>query len=307
MKIYNSIDELIGKTPLMDVSDFIGVKNSTVLAKIEFFNPAGSVKDRAALQMLNDAESKGLIKADTVIIEPTSGNTGIGLAAICASRGYKIILTMPDTMSVERQSILKAYGAEIVLTEGKKGMSGAIEMAEELANKYNSSFIPSQFTNQSNADAHFNTTGPEIYEDTDGNIDIFVAGVGTGGTLTGIGKYLKSKNSDIKIIAMEPQESPILSGGNASSHGIQGIGANFIPEVLDTSLYDDVITVKSDDAMIMGREFSRRSGLLIGISSGAALCAAKEIANLPENRGKTIVTLLPDTGSRYLSTKMFTE
>ena len=307
MKIYNSIDELIGKTPLVNVSKFIGVEDATVLAKIEFFNPAGSVKDRAALQMLNDAESKGIIKSDTVIIEPTSGNTGIGLAAICASRGYKIILTMPDTMSIERQSILKAYGAEIVLTDGKKGMSGAIEMAEELANRYSSSFIPSQFTNSSNADAHFNTTGPEIYEDTDGKIDIFVAGVGTGGTLTGVGNYLKSKNPDIKIIAMEPDESPILSGGNASPHGIQGIGANFIPEVLDTSLYDDVITVKSDDAMAMGREFSRRSGLLIGISSGAALCAAKKIANLPENKGKTIVTLLPDTGSRYLSTKMFNE
>lgn len=307
MKIYNSIEELIGKTPLMNVSSVIGVKDATVLAKIEFFNPAGSVKDRAALQMLNDAEDKGLIKADTVIIEPTSGNTGIGLAAICASRGYKIILTMPDTMSIERQSILKAYGAEIILTDGKKGMSGAIEMAEELADKYSSSFIPSQFTNQSNADAHFNTTGPEIYEDTNGKIDIFVAGVGTGGTLTGTGRYLKSKNPNIKLIAMEPDESPILSGGNASPHGIQGIGANFIPEVLDTSLYDEVITVKSDDAMIMGREFSRRSGLLIGISSGAALCAAKEIANSPENKGKTIVTLLPDTGSRYLSTKMFAE
>ncbi len=307
MNIFKSIDELIGKTPLMDVSRYLNINNATILAKLEYFNPAGSVKDRAALQMLNDAESKGLLKKDTVIIEPTSGNTGIGLAAICAERGYKIILTMPETMSVERQKLLKAYGAQIVLTDGSKGMKGAIEKAEELAKTYNSSFIPSQFTNFSNAQAHINTTGPEIYEDTDGKVDIFIAGVGTGGTLTGVGKYLKSKNPKIKIIAMEPYESPILSGGKESAHGIQGIGANFIPEILDIDIYDEVVTVKSEYAMKFGREFAKKSGILVGISSGAALCAAAEIANRCENRGKTIVTLLPDTGDRYLSTKMFEE
>ncbi len=307
MNIFTSIDQLIGKTPLMDVSRYISTDNATVLAKLEYFNPAGSVKDRAALQMLNDAQNKGLIKKDTVIIEPTSGNTGIGLAAICAERGYKIILTMPETMSIERQKLLKAYGAQIVLTDGSKGMSGAIEKAEELAKSYESSFIPSQFTNESNAIAHINTTGPEIYDDTDGQVDIFIAGVGTGGTLTGVGKYLKSKNPNIKIIAIEPYESPILSGGKASSHGIQGIGANFIPELLDTTIYDEVVTVKSEDAMKFGREFAKNSGILVGISSGAALCAAAEVANRTENAGKTIVTLLPDTGNRYLSTKMFDE
>lgn len=307
MNIIKSIDELVGKTPLMDVSRYLNTDNATVLAKLEYFNPAGSVKDRAALQMLNDAESKGILKKDTVIIEPTSGNTGIGLAAICAERGYKIILTMPETMSIERQKLLKAYGAQIVLTDGSKGMKGAIEKAEELAKTYDSSFIPSQFTNFSNVLAHINSTGPEIYDDTDGNVDIFIAGVGTGGTLTGVGKYLKSKNSKIKIIAMEPYESPILSGGEASAHGIQGIGANFIPEILDADVYDEVITVKSEDAMKFGREFAKNSGILVGISSGAALCAAAEVAGRDENAGKTIVTLLPDTGNRYLSTKMFEE
>lgn len=307
MNIYTSIDELIGKTPMLDVTKYLGCTNATILAKLEYFNPAGSVKDRAALQMLNDAEEQGLINKDTVIIEPTSGNTGIGLAAICASRGYRIILTMPETMSIERRNLLKAYGAEIVLTEGAKGMKGAIDKAEELAKGYPSSFIPGQFTNPSNPKAHINTTGPEIYDDTDGKIDIFVAGVGTGGTLTGVGKYLKSKNPYIKIIAMEPAESPILSGGEAAPHGIQGIGANFVPDILDTKIYDEVITVKSDDAMVMGGEFAKKSGILIGISSGAALSAAAEIANREENAGKIIVTLLPDTGDRYLSTKMFTE
>ena len=307
MNIIKSIDELIGKTPLMDVSHYLNTDNATILAKLEYFNPAGSVKDRAALQMLNDAESKGFLRKDTVIIEPTSGNTGIGLAAICAERGYKIILTMPETMSIERQKLLKAYGAQIVLTDGSKGMKGAIEKAEELAKSYDSSFIPSQFTNFSNVQAHINTTGPEIYDDTDGNVDIFIAGVGTGGTLTGVGKYLKSKNSKIKIIAMEPYESPILSGGEASAHGIQGIGANFIPEILDTDIYDEVVTIKSEDAMKFGREFAKKSGILVGISSGAALCAAAKVANRVENAGKTIVTLLPDTGNRYLSTKMFEE
>lgn len=307
MKIYNSIDELIGKTPMLDVGKYIDVHNSNIYAKLEYFNPAGSVKDRAALQMLNDAEENGLINKDTVIIEPTSGNTGIGLAAICASRGYRIILTMPETMSVERRNLLKAYGAEIILTDGSKGMKGAIEKAEELASSFDSAFIPGQFTNTSNIQAHINTTGPEIYEDTDGKVDIFVACVGTGGTLTGIGKYLKSKNPDIKVIAVEPFESPILSGGEAGAHGIQGIGANFIPEILDTKLYDEVIRVKTDDALVMGREFARKSGILVGISSGAALVAAKEIASRNENNGKTIVTLLPDTGERYLSTKMFSK
>lgn len=307
MKIYNSIDELIGKTPLFNVTPYLHINDATVLAKLEYLNPAGSVKDRAALQMLNDAENQGLINKDTVIIEPTSGNTGIGLAAICASRGYKIILTMPETMSIERRNLLKAYGAEIVLTEGTKGMKGAIEKAEELAKSFPSAFIPGQFTNESNPQAHINTTGPEIYKDTDGKIDIFVAGVGTGGTLTGVGKYLKSKNPKIKVIAMEPSESPVISGGEASAHGIQGIGANFIPDILDTELYDEVITVKSEDAMAMGREFARKSGILVGISSGAALVAAEKLASRAENEGKTIVTLLPDTGDRYLSTKMFTE
>ncbi len=307
MKIYNSIDELIGKTPVMNVSEYLGIHNAAVLAKLECFNPAGSVKDRAALQMLNDAEEKGLIKNGTVIIEPTSGNTGIGLAAICASRGYRIILTMPETMSVERRNLLKAYGAEIVLTEGSLGMKGAIDKADELAKSYPLSFIPGQFVNQSNPKAHINSTGPELYEDTEGKIDIFVAGVGTGGTLTGVGKYLKSKNPNIKIIAMEPAESPIISGGEAGVHGIQGIGANFIPEILDRDLYDEVVTVKTEDAMKTGREFAKSSGILVGISSGAALSAAREIASRPENAGKTIATLLPDTGDRYLSTKMFAE
>lgn len=307
MKIYNSIDELIGRTPLLNVGQYIGTDGSNVYAKLEYFNPAGSVKDRAALQMLNDAEEKGLINKNTIIIEPTSGNTGIGLASICASRGYRIILTMPETMSIERRNLLKAYGAEIVLTDGAKGMKGAIEKAEELANSFESAFIPGQFTNESNVQAHINTTGPEIYDDTDGKIDIFVACVGTGGTLTGIGKYLKSKNENIKIVAVEPYESPILSGGEAGAHGIQGIGANFIPDILDTDLYDEVIRVKTNDALAMGRDFARTSGVLIGISSGAALVAAKELATQKENMGKTIVTLLPDTGERYLSTKMFSE
>ena len=307
MKIYTSVDQLIGRTPLMDVGRFLGITSSSVYAKLEYFNPAGSVKDRAALEMLNSAQENGYIKKDTVIIEPTSGNTGIGLASICASRGYKIILTMPDTMSIERQKLLKAYGAEIILTDGSKGMKGAIEKAEELANSLPSAYIPSQFTNSANALSHFKTTGPEIFEDTDGNIDIFIAGVGTGGTLTGIGKYLKSKNENVKIIAVEPFESPVLSGGEAAPHGIQGIGANFIPEILDKELIDEVFTVKSNDAMKTGRNFARSSGILVGISSGAALFAAKEIASRIESTGKTIVTLLPDLGDRYLSTKMFDE
>lgn len=307
MKIYKSITELVGKTPLLELCNY--EKNNSldaaIYAKLEFFNPAGSVKDRVALKMIDDAESKGLLKKGAVIIEPTSGNTGIGLAAVCASRGYRAIFTMPETMSVERRNLLKAYGAEIVLTDGSKGMSGAIDKANQLASEIEGSFIPGQFTNEANPLAHFEGTGPEIYDDTDGDIDIFVAGVGTGGTLSGTGKYLKSKNPGIKIVAVEPIDSPLLSGGTACPHGIQGIGANFIPDTLDTSIYDEVIAASTNDAYAQAKEIARTEGFLVGISSGAALYAALTLAKRPENKGKKIVVLLPDTGERYLSTPMF--
>ncbi len=307
MKIYNGIDELIGVTPLVNLSRFMSDKDAKaqVCAKLEYFNPAGSVKDRAALYMIKGAESKGLIKKGSVIIEPTSGNTGIGLAAVASCRGYKVILTMPDTMSVERRNLLKAFGAEIVLTEGALGMSGAIEKAKELLAQYEGSFMPSQFENEANTQAHFETTGPEIWEDTDGKVDIFVAGVGTGGTLTGIAKYLKQKNPNVKIVAVEPAKSPLLSGGEAAPHGLQGIGANFVPSILDTTLIDDIIPVVEEDAFAMCKELSRSEGYLVGISSGAALYAATTLAKRQENEGKLIVTLLPDTGERYLSTGIF--
>lgn len=307
MKIYKGIDEIIGATPLAELSRFTkdkGVK-ARVCAKLEYFNPAGSVKDRAALYMINDAEKKGFLKEGSVIVEPTSGNTGIGLAAVASARGYKVILTMPDTMSVERRNLLRAYGAQIVLTEGKLGMSGAIEKAKELLGEYEGSFMPSQFENEANVQAHFETTGPEIWKDTDGKVDVFVAGVGTGGTLTGIAKYLKSKNPHIKIVAVEPAKSPLLSGGEASPHGLQGIGANFIPAILDTELIDEVVPVLEEDAFTTCKELSRSEGYLVGISSGAALYAATEAAKRPENAGKIIVALLPDTGERYLSTGIF--
>ncbi len=305
--IYTSVDKLIGKTPLLELVNLEKNNNlkATILAKLEYFNPAGSVKDRAALYMINDAEEKGLITKDTVIIEPTSGNTGIGLCSVAASRGYKVIIVMPETMSVERRLLMKAYGAELVLTDGSKGMSGAIAKAEELAKEIPSSFIPGQFINSANAKAHFETTGPEIYSDTDGKIDIFVAGVGTGGTITGVGEYLKSQNKDIKIIAVEPSDSPFLSQGKAGSHKLQGIGAGFIPEVLNTDIYDEIITVSSEDAFEAGRLIGKTEGVLVGISSGAALHAAIELAKRDENNGKNIVVLLPDTGDRYLSTEMF--
>lgn len=307
MKIYNGIDELIGATPLVNLDRFMRGKDAKaqVCAKLEYFNPAGSVKDRAALYMINDAQKKGLIKEDCVIIEPTSGNTGIGLAAVASSRGYKVILTMPDTMSVERRNLLKAYGAEIVLTDGKLGMTGAIEKAKELLSQCEGSFMPSQFENKANAQAHYETTGPEIWEDTDGKIDVFVAGVGTGGTLTGIAKYLKQKNPNVKIVAVEPAKSSLLSGGEASSHGLQGIGANFIPDILDRDLIDEVMPVLEEDAYKACKELSRKEGYLVGISSGAALSAAVSLAKRQENEGKLIVTLLPDTGERYLSTGIF--
>lgn len=307
MKIYNGIDELIGKTPLVSIPRFMSDKGAKaqVCVKLEYFNPAGSVKDRAALYMIKDAEEKGFISEGSVIVEPTSGNTGIGLAAVASSRGYKVILTMPDTMSVERRNLLKAYGAEIVLTEGALGMSGAIEKAKELLAQYEGSFMPCQFENEANTQAHFETTGPEIWDDTEGRVDIFVAGVGTGGTLTGIAKYLKEKNPNVKIVAVEPAKSPLLSGGEAAPHGLQGIGANFIPDILDTDLIDEVIPVMEEDAFKTCRELSRREGYLVGISSGAALYAATELAKRLENEGKLIVTLLPDTGERYLSTGIF--
>ena len=309
MKIYKSITELIGKTPLLELEKIEEKFESKakIFGKLEFFNPAGSVKDRVALNMIEDAEAKGLLKKGATIIEPTSGNTGIGLALVAVSRGYRLILTMPDTMSVERRNLLKAYGAELVLTEGAKGMKGSIEKAEELAREIEGSFIPGQFTNEANPEAHIKTTGPEIWEDTDGKVDIFIACVGTGGTLTGTGRYLKSQNPDIKVIAVEPAASPLLSKGYAGSHGIQGIGANFVPDILDTSLYDEVIAVTDEDAMAMGKEVARKEGFLVGISSGAALAAAKQVALREENRGKNIVVLLPDTGDRYLSTPMFGE
>ena len=309
MSIYNAITELIGKTPIMKLGRYASLKNlnAEIYAKLEYFNPAGSVKDRIALAMLNDAEEKGLLKKDSVIIEPTSGNTGIGLSAVAAARGYKIILTMPETMSVERRNLLKAYGAQLVLTDGSKGMKGAIEKANEIAEQTENSFIPSQFTNEANPAAHKASTGPEIWEDTEGQVDIFVAGVGTGGTVTGVGEYLKSKNPDIKVVAVEPEGSPVLSQGKAGPHKIQGIGAGFVPETLNTNIYDEVIAVSNEDAFETGRLLARNEGLLVGISSGAAVYAATVLAERPENKGKKIVALLPDTGDRYLSTPMFSE
>lgn len=309
MKIYEKVTDLIGSTPLLELKNYEKENNlsATILAKLEYFNPAGSVKDRIAKSMIDEAEEKGLINDDTVIIEPTSGNTGIGLASVAASRGYKMILTMPETMSVERRNLLKAYGAEIVLTDGTKGMKGAIEKAEELAKEFPNSFIPGQFENQSNPQTHVRTTGPEIWDDTDGTVDIFVAGVGTGGTITGVGEYLKSKNPNIKIVAVEPAGSPVLSKGTAGPHKIQGIGAGFVPNTLNTDIYDEIIAVENEDAFETGRTIARKEGILVGISSGAAVFAASELAKRPENKGKTIVALLPDTGDRYLSTPMFSE
>lgn len=308
-KIYRSLTELIGNTPLLELTQFNG-KNSLdaiILAKLEYFNPAGSVKDRIAKSMLDDAEEKGLIKKGSVIIEPTSGNTGIGLASVGAARGYRVILTMPETMSVERRNLIKAYGAEIVLTEGAQGMKGAVDKSIELAKTIPNSFIPSQFENPANPAIHKKTTGPEIWNDTNGKIDYFVAGIGTGGTITGVGEYLKEKNSNIKIIAVEPYDSQLLSKGVAGSHKIQGIGANFVPDTLNKSIYDEIIPVKNEDAFVMGREIAKEEGLLVGISSGAALWAGVQIAKREENKGKTIVVLLPDTGERYLSTPLFSE
>jgi len=308
-KIYRTLTDLIGKTPLLELTNYEQQNNlkSTVLAKLEYFNPAGSVKDRIAKAMVDDAEEKGLLKEGFVIIEPTSGNTGIGLASVAAARGYRAILTMPETMSIERRNLLKAYGAEIVLTEGAKGMKGAIAKAEELAEEIPNSFIPGQFVNLANPAVHKATTGPEIWADTDGKVDFFVAGIGTGGTITGVGEYLKEQNPNVKIIAVEPIGSPILSKGTPGPHKIQGIGAGFIPETLNTGIYDEIITVENEDAFAVGRGIAKTEGLLVGISSGAALWAATEIAKRPENEGKTIVVLLPDTGERYLSTALFAE
>ena len=309
MKVYEKITDLIGGTPLMKLTNYNEQNNleATIYGKLEYFNPAGSVKDRIAKAMIDDAEAKGLLKPGAVIIEPTSGNTGIGLAAVASSRGYKIILTMPETMSVERRNLLKAYGAELVLTDGAKGMKGAIEKAEELAKETPNSFIPSQFTNAANPAAHIATTGPEIWNDTDGKVDIFVAGVGTGGTVSGVGKYLKSQNPNVKVVAVEPAGSPVLSKGTAGPHKIQGIGAGFVPKTLDTEIYDEIIAVENEDAFKTGRTLARKEGLLVGISSGAAVFAATELAKRPENKGKIIVALLPDTGERYLSTPMFAD
>ena len=305
-RIYTSADQLIGGTPLLElthIEKFYGL-NAKILAKLEYFNPAGSVKDRVAKAMIDDAEAKGILTPDSVIIEPTSGNTGIGLASVAAARGYRIIIVMPETMSVERRQIMKAYGAELVLSEGSKGMKGAIAKADELAKEIPNSFIPGQFVNPANPKAHYETTGPEIYRDTDGSVDIFVAGVGTGGTLTG-GRYLKEKKPDVKIVAVEPKNSAVLSTGVAGPHKIQGIGAGFVPDILDTKIYDEIIPVENEDAFRLGREIGKREGVLVGISSGAALWAAVELAKRPENAGKNIVVLLPDTGDRYLSTPLF--
>ena len=308
-KVYTSADQLIGKTPLLELTHLeeeYGLK-AKVLAKLEYFNPAGSVKDRVAKAILDDAEATGKLTKDSVIIEPTSGNTGIGLAAVAAARGYRIIIVMPETMSVERRQLMKAYGAELVLSEGAKGMKGAIAKAEELAKEIPGGFIAGQFVNPANPKAHFETTGPEIFEDTDGEVDIFVAGVGTGGTVTGVGKYLKSKKTAVKVVAVEPASSPVLSKGTPGAHKIQGIGAGFVPDVLDTKIYDEVFPVADEDAFKTGREIGHKEGVLVGISSGAAVYAAIEVAKRPENEGKTIVVLLPDTGDRYLSTALFAE
>ena len=308
-KIYNGALELVGNTPLVEVKNIeeeLGLE-ARILVKLEYFNPAGSVKDRIAKAMIEDAEEKGLLKEGSVIIEPTSGNTGIGLASIAAVKGYRIILTMPETMSVERRNILKAYGAEIVLTEGAKGMKGAIEKADELAKEIPGSYIPGQFVNPANPEVHRKTTGPEIWKDTDGEVDLFISGVGTGGTLTGVGEYLKSQNPDVKIVALEPASSPVLSTGKGGPHKIQGIGAGFVPDVLNTTVYDEIFTVENDDAFATGKLLAKKEGILVGISSGAALYGAIELAKRPENKGKTIVALLPDTGDRYYSTPLFTE
>ncbi len=308
-RIFTSADQLIGHTPLMELTNIEkkhGLK-AKLLAKLEYFNPAGSVKDRIAKAMIDDAETKGLLKPGSVIIEPTSGNTGIGLASVAAARGYRIIIVMPETMSVERRQIMKAYGAELVLTEGAKGMKGAIAKADELSKEIPNSFIPGQFVNPANPKAHFETTGPEIFDDTDGKVDIFVAGVGTGGTVTGVGQYLKSRNPSVKVVAVEPKSSAVLSTGVAGPHKIQGIGAGFVPEVLDTKVYDEIIPVTNEDAFAAGKEIGRSEGVLVGISSGAALWAGIDLAKRPENAGKTIVVLLPDTGDRYLSTPLFAD
>ena len=308
-RIYTSADQLIGHTPLLELTHLekkYGL-NARLLGKLEYLNPAGSVKDRIARAMIDDAEAKGLLKPGSVIIEPTSGNTGIGLASVAAARGYRVIIVMPETMSVERRQLMKAYGAELVLTEGSKGMSGAIAKAEELAREIPGGFVPGQFVNAANPKAHFETTGPEIYEDTDGKVDYFVAGVGTGGTITGVGQYLKSRNPEVKVVAVEPKNSAVLSTGVAGAHKIQGIGAGFVPQVLDTRVYDEIIPVENDDAFALGKEMGRSEGVLVGISSGAALWAAIEIAKRPGSEGKTIVVLLPDTGDRYLSTPLFAD
>lgn len=309
-KVYTSADQLIGHTPLLELQKYEakeGIKDAKILAKLEYFNPAGSVKDRIALGMIEDAEKSGALKPGATLIEPTSGNTGIGIAAVAAAKGYKVIIVLPDTMSVERRTLMKAYGAELVLTEGAKGMKGAIAKANELKEEIEGSIILGQFDNQANPATHFATTGPEIWEDTDGQVDIFVAGVGTGGTLTGVGKYLKEKNPNVQIVAVEPEGSPVLSEGKAGAHKIQGIGAGFVPATLDTSVYDSVIKISNEDAFATGKEIARTEGVLVGISSGAALAAAAKLAKAPENAGKTIVVLLPDSGDRYLSTTLFTD
>ncbi len=309
MAVYKSVADLVGNTPILELSNFVKANGiqAVILAKLEYFNPAGSVKDRIAREILQDALARGILTKDSVIIEPTSGNTGIGLASLAASLGIRIIITMPETMSVERRNLMRAYGAELVLTDGAKGMKGAIEKADELAREIPGSFIPGQFVNALNPQAHRRTTGPEIWEDTEGKVDIFVAGVGTGGTVTGVGEYLKSRNPDIRVAAVEPASSPVLSEGKAGAHKIQGIGAGFVPEVLNTGIYDEIIRVENEDAFVMGREIGKTEGILVGISSGAAVWAAAQIASRPENKGKNIVVLLPDTGDRYLSTPLFSE